>query len=222
VRSFALSAACDIPQRRVPILRFLPDTRLGERGGTEVMMNRSLITGLAVGAVVATAGAAVAGYRLMDRRDAPQYAEVLHVSPVAKRVRTPHQVCKSEEVTHHKQARDPHDYAGTAIGAVVGGLLGNQIGGGNGRKIATVAGAAAGGFAGNRIEHRMQAGDTYTTTEQHCSTVYETREEQHGFDVVYRLNGTEHRIHMDHDPGPRIPVHDGQLALDGVAPESAT
>jgi len=41
---------------------------------------------------------------------------------------------------------------GAVGGAVLGGLLGNQIGGGNGRKIATVGGAVAGGYAGNEIE----------------------------------------------------------------------
>lgn len=42
---------------------------------------------------------------------------------------------------------------GTGVGAVVGGLLGNQIGGGNGRKIATVAGALLGGYTGNEVAH---------------------------------------------------------------------
>ena len=41
---------------------------------------------------------------------------------------------------------------GAVGGAVVGGLLGNQIGSGGGRTLATVAGAAAGGYAGNNIE----------------------------------------------------------------------
>lgn len=43
---------------------------------------------------------------------------------------------------------------GTVGGAVIGGLLGNQIGGGNGKKIATVGGAVAGGYAGREIEKR--------------------------------------------------------------------
>lgn len=38
---------------------------------------------------------------------------------------------------------------GIATGAVVGGLLGSQIGGGNGRTLATVAGAVGGGYLGN-------------------------------------------------------------------------
>jgi outer membrane lipoprotein SlyB len=46
---------------------------------------------------------------------------------------------------------------GIATGAVVGGLLGNQIGGGNGRTLATVAGAVGGGYAGNVVEKRMRS-----------------------------------------------------------------
>ncbi|MBC7415705.1 MAG: glycine zipper 2TM domain-containing protein [Herminiimonas sp.] len=42
---------------------------------------------------------------------------------------------------------------GTGIGAVAGGLLGNQIGGGNGKKLATVAGVLLGGYAGNEVAH---------------------------------------------------------------------
>lgn len=46
---------------------------------------------------------------------------------------------------------------GMATGAVVGGLLGNQVGGGNGRTLATVAGAVGGGYAGNVIEKRARS-----------------------------------------------------------------
>jgi uncharacterized protein YcfJ len=42
---------------------------------------------------------------------------------------------------------------GTGIGAVVGGVLGHQVGGGNGKKIATVAGVLLGGYAGNEVAH---------------------------------------------------------------------
>ena len=43
---------------------------------------------------------------------------------------------------------------GIATGAVVGGLLGSQIGGGNGRTLATVAGAVGGGYLGNMAGQR--------------------------------------------------------------------
>jgi len=42
---------------------------------------------------------------------------------------------------------------GTGVGAAVGGLLGNQVGGGNGKKLATIAGVLVGGYAGNEIAH---------------------------------------------------------------------
>lgn len=46
--------------------------------------------------------------------------------------------------------------AGTILGAVVGGLVGNQVGGGSGKTAATVLGAAGGAYAGNQIEKRNQ------------------------------------------------------------------
>lgn len=46
---------------------------------------------------------------------------------------------------------------GTVAGVVVGGLLGNQVGGGGGRAAATVAGAVGGGLVGNNLENRNRA-----------------------------------------------------------------
>jgi hypothetical protein len=52
-----------------------------------------------------------------------------------------------------QQAAAPN-YVGIGVGAVVGGLLGNQVGAGNGKKLATVAGAIGGGMLGNEIANR--------------------------------------------------------------------
>lgn len=46
---------------------------------------------------------------------------------------------------------------GAVGGAVVGGILGHQIGGGVGKQIATVGGAVAGGYAGNQIEKHQRS-----------------------------------------------------------------
>jgi outer membrane lipoprotein SlyB len=46
---------------------------------------------------------------------------------------------------------------GTVGGAVLGGLLGKQVGGGDGKKLATVGGAVAGGLAGNEVEKTATA-----------------------------------------------------------------
>ena len=45
---------------------------------------------------------------------------------------------------------------GIGLGAVVGGLLGNQVGDGKGRTLATIAGAVGGAYAGNEIAKRNQ------------------------------------------------------------------
>ncbi|MDP2819142.1 MAG: glycine zipper 2TM domain-containing protein [Polaromonas sp.] len=50
---------------------------------------------------------------------------------------------------------------GTVAGGVIGGLLGNQVGGGNGKTAMTVLGAAGGAFAGNKIEENMKKVTVY-------------------------------------------------------------
>ena len=50
---------------------------------------------------------------------------------------------------------------GAAGGAVLGGLLGNQIGGGSGKQIATLAGAVGGAVVGNQVEGNMKASTSY-------------------------------------------------------------
>jgi len=174
-------------------------------------MNKSMMVGAALGAVVATAGGAFATYSLVDR--GPQFAEVLAVEPIKETVRTPREVCRDVTVTRQKPVQDQHRIAGTAVGAVVGGLLGNQIGGGTGKKIATVAGAVGGGSAGNQVQERMQRNSTYTTTETRCDTVMDSHDKVVGYNVRYDLDGKVGQVRMDREPGAQIPVKDGQLVL---------
>lgn len=174
-------------------------------------MNKSMLVGAVLGAVGVTAGGAVATYSLVK---APDYAEVLAVQPLKETIKTPREVCKDVSVTRQKPVKDQHQIVGSVLGAVAGGLLGNQVGGGNGKKIATVAGAAAGGYAGNKVQENMQAGDTYTTTETRCSTVYDASDKVVGYQVKYLLNGKEGQVRMERDPGNRIPLDEsGQLVL---------
>ncbi len=56
---------------------------------------------------------------------------------------------------------EPTTGLGAVGGAVAGGLLGNQVGGGRGRVLATIAGAVGGGFAGNGIEHAVRKATSY-------------------------------------------------------------
>jgi uncharacterized protein YcfJ len=52
-----------------------------------------------------------------------------------------------------RQAAQPN-YVAIGTGAVLGGLVGNQVGSGNGRKLATVAGIIGGGYLGNQIANQ--------------------------------------------------------------------
>ncbi|MEX0306338.1 MAG: glycine zipper 2TM domain-containing protein [Ruegeria sp.] len=55
--------------------------------------------------------------------------------------------------TPQQQAARQHEIAclsGTIGGALIGGAIGNQFGGGSGQAILTAAGAAAGGVSGQR------------------------------------------------------------------------
>lgn len=173
-------------------------------------MNKSLLVGAVLGAVGVTAGGAVATYNVVN---APEYAEVLAVKPINETIRTPREVCQDVAVTRQAPVQDQHKIAGTAIGAVVGGLLGNQVGGGNGKKLATVAGAVGGGYAGNKVQENMQAKDTYTATETQCTTVTDTSQKVVGYDVKYELDGKVGQVRMASDPGKKIPLRDGQLVL---------
>nr|WP_307731333.1 glycine zipper 2TM domain-containing protein [Massilia agilis] len=66
--------------------------------------------------------------------------------------------CGTVVSTHTYQRAAEHGSGlGIATGALVGGFLGNRVGGGNGRKLATVAGAVGGGYAGNEIERNARS-----------------------------------------------------------------
>lgn len=79
-------------------------------------------------------------------------------------------VCRNVQVKHIG-SKDDHRLIGTGIGAVAGGLLGHQVGGGKGKTLATVGGAVAGGYVGNRVQKHAQDEKTYYTTERRCHEV---------------------------------------------------
>ena len=85
---------------------------------------------------------------------------------------------------------------GAVGGAVLGGLLGNQVGAGRGNTVATVVGAAGGALAGNEVEKRAKA-----TKEYHVS--------------VRMDDGNTHRFTFDSAPafvvGDKVKVIDGKL-----------
>ena len=64
---------------------------------------------------------------------------------------------------------------GTIAGAVIGGVLGNQVGGGTGKTVATVAGAAGGAYVGHELENKQpQTADAYKVTARMDNGTYQS------------------------------------------------
>src|SRR4029077_20807661 len=118
-------------------------------------MNKSAVTGFVVGAIVVTAAGAVAGYRVVS---ASRGAEVVCVKALSKTIKTPRQECHDVQASPTKPVRYRERLVGTGVWAVVGGLLGHEVGGGSGKALATVAGAAAGGYARNKNQQKGREG----------------------------------------------------------------
>lgn len=106
----------------------------------------------------------------------------------------------SHSYGHTEQA--PRSRTAPVLGAIVGGALGNQIGGGSGRDAATVAGAALGysitrdSQERNRYNNSQYGG--YSHGRQRCE------ERVDGYNVVFVLNGREYQTFMNHNPGRTI------------------
>ncbi|MEF7617099.1 glycine zipper 2TM domain-containing protein [Aquincola sp. MAHUQ-54] len=83
---------------------------------------------------------------------------------------------------------------GAVAGGVLGAVVGNQIGGGNGRKAMTVLGAVGGGLAGHEVEKRVRS-----------ETWYEVR--------VRMDDGTLRTVtqRTQPTPGARVTVENGVL-----------
>jgi uncharacterized protein YcfJ len=72
------------------------------------------------------------------------------------------------DTSYRETARQPQpapapaqpNYVGIGTGAVIGGLIGNQVGGGRGKALATVAGVIGGGMLGNAVQNQVAAAAT--------------------------------------------------------------
>jgi outer membrane lipoprotein SlyB len=71
--------------------------------------------------------------------------------------------CGTVEHVRQEKRKGEGGAAGIVGGAVIGGLLGNQIGKGNGRALATAGGAVAGGYAGNEIQKNANSRTVWVT-----------------------------------------------------------
>ena len=96
-------------------------------------MKTAATVALAVVGTVAVAGVGYGGYQALN--DEGPYAEVVKVEPATKTWQEPNQGCEQVTGQRQKPVKDKHQIAGSAIGAVVGGVIGHQFGGGSGKDV---------------------------------------------------------------------------------------
>ncbi|MDH3281753.1 MAG: glycine zipper 2TM domain-containing protein [Gammaproteobacteria bacterium] len=139
-----------------------------------------------------------------------EYARVIKVRPITEivEVSTPRQECWTEHVTRHGHSHT--SYTPEIVGGIIGAAVGNQFGGGSGRKVATAAGALLGGSIGRDYKYRRPHGGYHAYTEpvQRCETRHEYHSEERvvGYKVKYRYNGRVYHTRTDRHPGDRIPI----------------
>lgn len=105
---------------------------------------------------------------------APVTYRPANVEPVRRAIAPVCQSCGVVESVREVAVRGNGSGLGAAGGAVVGGLLGNQVGGGHGKQAMTVVGAIGGALAGNQIEKRVRSARSYETTVRMDSGTYRT------------------------------------------------
>ncbi len=146
-------------------------------------------------------------------------ARVLSVTPQVEQINRPRQECKTEYVRVERQVNaapqnnGSRNAGGAILGGVAGAILGNQVGGGNGRTAATAAGAIAGALVGDRIENNgnnSNSGGSYTTTTEEpvktCRTVDHWETRNNGYAVNYDYHGRQYTTVLPYDPGKWLKV----------------
>jgi len=144
--------------------------------------------------LIATFSVAAATVALVGAAQAQEQGRVISSQAVIQQVAVPRQVCNNQQVAVQGQKSG----AGGMMGAIAGGAIGNSVGAGSGRGLATVIGVIGGAMMGDRVEG---APPVQMQTVQNCTTqnFYENRTS--GFNVVYEYNGKQYNVQMPNDPG---------------------
>ena len=128
---------------------------------------------------------------------AQEVGKVISSTPIIQQVAVPRQVCNNQQVVTGGQKSG----AGAAMGAIAGGVIGNQVGKGSGNALATMAGLVGGAILGDNIEG---PGTAEVRNVQSCSQqmFYENR--TMAYNVVYEFAGKQYTVQMPQDPGPTV------------------
>lgn len=163
----------NIQRRHEPTLLVLQNKALPDK------MNLMRTIGWLVGAALAVGGLGI-GLR----------AEAATSTPVKC---TP-AICGEVTSVRAQQVKGEGTGVGAVGGAVLGGLVGNQFGGGSGKTVMTVGGAVAGGFAGHEVEKNVKKHNVYQTK-------------------IRLGNGTvrEYTLKTQYEVGDKVSIVDGRV-----------
>jgi uncharacterized protein YcfJ len=120
----------------------------------------------------------------------------------------PEQRCWVEREQVVVQERSNANVPGAIGGAIIGGILGHQVGGGRGQDIATVGGAVAGAAVGANIGRDRNGQQVQSQDVQRCENVPSQARPDH-WDISNSCGGQEHLMQMTTaPPGPTITVNE--------------
>lgn len=144
---------------------------------------------------------AVGGYMFLGQANKVQ---ITSVNPHYVTVQEPYNSCRNVKTTTYvANQKDGTKGAiiGGATGAVLGGVVGNQIKHGSGTAIGAVVGGIGGAVAGNQIEKSYEP-DTVAKhgSKKECGTKYRSVKSQDGYDVQYLYKGTPATIITQNPP----------------------
>lgn len=126
------------------------------------------------------------------------------VTSVRAVLATPGQRCWVEREQVQNQGGNNANVPAALAGALIGGILGHQVGGGTGKDIATVGGVIAGAALGAQVG---RDGQPATQDVRRCENTPGGAQPAF-WDVSYNFRGQDHRVQMAMDPGNTVTVNE--------------
>ena len=169
-------------------------------------MNRNVLTGALLLSVMAIA------FWVKPAQAANEYATVINVKPNYVNVQVPRHrnECQTVEIPIYSNYGGQASTGDTLFGALIGGALGNQVGGGKGKDAATILGAIIGADVANKRAVTGQRQIVGYRQEENCRKIsfHETQERLKNYRITYEFNGIQATsfTHNQYKVGDRIPV----------------
>ncbi len=129
-------------------------------------------------------------------------SKVLNRTPIMESIQisTPKRVCYQEQVV----TQNTKSYTPSILGGIVGAAVGNQVGSGRGKDLATVAGGVLGASVGRDVQNKNAQTHTALVERCHDETEYHYEERVTGWRVTYEYNGQSYITRTDSDPGETL------------------